>query len=320
MEGDRTSAFIIKMLVIVCEMKKILAIDGGGIKGVYAASLLTEIERLCGGNICDYFDMLAGTSTGAIIAAALSIKIPAHEILELYMDKGKEIFPKEHWKLFRGKYSTQPLKNELKKIFDDKKMNDARTRLLIPTYNLNTDAVQIFKTPHAVDLYFDKDKKMHEVLLATTAAPIYFSPYKMSGGVYVDGGVGANNPSLIALVEGITRCDWNKEDIVILNIGSVTSGKQTTGKEKMGLSNFLILQKCFMNAENQYASNICKLIIGDNYIRIEETVPTGEVALDKVDKTSIEKLSDLGINSAQNYYDLISEKFLSDKSEQLLFK
>ena len=196
-------------------MKKILAIDGGGIKGVYAASLLAEIESLSGTNICDYFDMLAGTSTGAIIAAALSIKIPAHNILELYLNKGEEIFPKEHWKLFRGKYRTQPLKNELEKIFDDKKMGDAGTRLLIPTYNLSTDAVQIFKTPHAKDLYFDKDKKIYEVLLATTAAPVYFSPYKMSGGVYMDGGVGANNPSLIALVEGITRCGWNKEDIMI---------------------------------------------------------------------------------------------------------
>lgn len=290
-------------------MKKILAIDGGGIKGVYAASLLAELERLCGRNICEYFDILAGTSTGAIIAAALAIKIPSRDILELYLDKGKEIFPKEHWKLFKGKYSTQPLKNELKKIFADKKMGDANTRLLIPTYNLSTDAVQIFKTPHAIDLYFDKDKKIYEVLLATTAAPVYFSPYKMSGGIYMDGGVGANNPSLIALVEGVTRCDWNKEDIMILNIGNVSSGKNTTGKEKMGLSNFLTIQQCFMNAQNQYASNICNLIIGDRYIRIEETVKTGEVALDKVDKVSLKKLSDLGINSAKRNYDLIKKRF-----------
>lgn len=301
-------------------MKKILAIDGGGIKGVYAASLLAEIERLCDGYICDYFDMFAGTSTGAIIVAALSVKTPAQDILELYLNKGEKIFPRNHWKLFRGKYSTLPLKNELEKIFDNKKISDACTRLLIPTYNLSTDAVQIFKTPHAKDLYFDKDKKIYEALLATTAAPVYFSPYKMSGGVYMDGGIGANNPSLIALVEGITRCDWNKEDIMILNIGSVTNGKNTTGREKMGLSNFLTIQQCFMNAENQYASNICNLIIGDRYIRIEETVKSGEVALDKVDKTSLKKLCDLGVNSAKKNYDMISKRFLSDMKEQLMFE
>ena len=300
-------------------MKKILAIDGGGIKGVYAASLLAEIERLSGAYICDYFDMLAGTSTGAIIAAALSLKIPAHNVLELYLKKGEKIFPKEHWKLFRGKYGTQPLKNELEEIFDDKKMCDASTRLVIPAYNLSTDAVQIFKTPHATDLYFDKDKKICDVLLATTAAPVYFSPYMMSGGVYMDGGIGANNPSLIALVEGITRCDWKKEEIMILNIGSITSGKNTTGKEKMGLSNFLTIQQCFMNAENQYASNICNLIIGDRYIRIGETVKAGEVALDKVDRVSLKKMCDLGGDSAKRHYDMIRKRFFAEMKEQLTF-
>lgn len=300
-------------------MKKILCLDGGGIKGIYTASLLAEIERLRDGKICDYFDMLAGTSTGAIIAAGLSIEIPAQDILELYLNKGKNIFPKEKWKLFKGKYSAEPLENELKQLFGDKKIGEANTRLLIPTYNLSTDAVQVIKTPHAKDLYYDKDRKIYEVLLATTAAPVYFSPYKMSGGVFMDGGIGANNPSLIALVEGITRCKWKKEDIMILNIGNVTSGKNTTGKEKMGLLSFLTIQQCFMNAENQYASNICNLIIGERYIRIEGKVRLGEVALDKVDKITLKKLSDLGIDSAKRNYDMISKKFLLDMKESLTF-
>lgn len=302
-------------LVITCKMKKILTIDGGGIKGVYTASLLTEIERLAGINMCDCFDMMAGTSTGAIIAAALSMRIPASEILQLYLNEGEKIFPRERWKISRGKYKTQPLKNELERIFGDKKMNDACTRLLIPAYNLSTNSVQVFKTPHAKDLYFDMDRKIYEVLLATTAAPVYFSPYEMNGGVYMDGGVGANNPSLIALVEAETRCAWNKEDILILNIGSVTDGCKTTGKEKMGLSDFLTIQQCFMNAESQYVFNICKLLIGDRYVRIEEKVKSGEVALDKVDKSSLKKLCDLGVNSAQRYYDTIRTNFLDKMIE-----
>lgn len=296
-------------------MKKILAIDGGGIKGTYAASLLAKIEGETG-RICDYFDMLAGTSTGAIIAAALSIKIPAKEILNLYLNKGSVIFPKKCCKLFAAKYNTEPLKEELKKIFSDKKIADACTKLVIPAYNLSTDSVQVFKTPHANDLLFDKDRKLYEVLLATTAAPVYFSPYKMSGGVYMDGGVGANNPSLIALIEGITRCGWDKEDILILNIGSVNNGKNTTGRERMGLSNFLTIQKCFMNAENQYASNICKLLLGENYIRIEENVKKGEVALDNVNKVSLKKMCDLGIDSAQKNVGEIKKIFFSEKKKE----
>lgn len=301
-------------------MKKILAIDGGGMKGVYAASFLTEIEEQCGGNICDYFDMLLGTSTGAIIAAALAVRIPAKKILNLYLEKGKDIFPKERWKLFKGRYDAEPLKNELMQIFGDTEMRDASTRLLIPTYNLSTDAVQIFKTPHAPDLKFDKERLIYDVLLATTAAPIYFSPHKMTGGTYMDGGVGANNPSLIGLVEGITRCQWEKDEIRILNIGSVAGGKNTTGQEKMGLKNFLTVQQCFMNAENQYASNICGLMLGKRYIRIEETVKPGEVAMDRTDKISLKKLMDLGRISAQKNYDSIRRDMLSEKIKPISFR
>lgn len=301
-------------------MKKILAIDGGGIKGVYAASFLTEIEEHCGGSVCDYFDMLLGTSTGAIIAAALAVRIPAKKILNLYLEKGKDVFPKKRWKFFRGKYNAGPLKNELMQIFGDAEMRDASTRLLIPTYNLSTDAVQIFKTPHASDLRFDRKRKIYDILLATTAAPIYFSPHKMTGGIYMDGGVGANNPSLIGLVEGITRCQWEKDEIMILNIGSVTGGKNTTGQEKMGLKNFLTVQQCFMNAENQYASNICRLILGEKYMRIEETVKPGEVAMDRTNNISLKKLIDMGSTSAQKNYDAIRKKLLSDKIEPVSFR
>lgn len=294
-------------------MKKILAIDGGGIKGIYAASLLAQIEEYSGKRICDYFDMLAGTSTGAIIVAALSLGIPAKDILELYLSKGADIFPKSRWKIFNGKYDRKQLEKELMNIFGNRIMKDARTKLLIPTYNLVTDSVQIFKTPHAADLVNDYNKKIYDVLLATTAAPVYFSPYKMNGGVYMDGGVGANNPSLIALIEGLTRCEWNRDDIMILNIGSVSGGKNTSGREKMGIKDFLTIQRCFMSAESQYASNICNLVLGRRYMRIEEVAKPGEVALDKVDEKSLSKLRDLGIESAKRNYDEIKVKFFSEE-------
>lgn len=113
-------------------MRKILSIDGGGIKGIFSASFLAEIEEKCGGPYSEYFDMIAGTSTGAIIAAALSIGIPAQEILNLYLKKGKEIFPKgsTHFKLFHGKYSNEPLKNALIEVFGTKKIKDCQTSVL----------------------------------------------------------------------------------------------------------------------------------------------------------------------------------------------
>lgn len=300
-------------------MKRILTIDGGGIKGIYAASMLAVIEQQKKIQLCDYFDLIAGTSTGGIIAAALSVGIPAQKILDLYLEYGAQIFPSKSWKLLKGKYKTQPLKNALESVFQDKKIVHAKTRLLIPAYNLETDAVRVFKTPHSGDLFYDKDYTLCDILLATTAAPIYFSPHKMRGGTFIDGGIGANNPSLIALVEGVTRCKWSKNDIVLLNIGSVNTGKNTTGKEKMGLVDFLKIQQSFMNAENQFASNICRLILEENYIRVSENVQKGEVGLDNVKKHTLERLKVLGEESAKNNYASLEKKFLLQEKEPVEF-
>ena len=79
----------------------------------------------------------------------------------------------------------------------------------------------MLETPHAEDLLYDKDELLVDILMATTAAPIFFSPYKMKRDVYIDGGVGANNPSMLAIVEGLTRCGWNRNEMRMLSVGSV---------------------------------------------------------------------------------------------------
>lgn len=299
-------------------MKKILSIDGGGIKGVFSASLLAEIEEKCNKSSYEYFDMIAGTSTGAIIAAALSIGIPAREILNIYLQKGKEIFPQEmkFFSLFGGKYSNEPLRNALKEVFGIKKIKDCQTRLLIPAFDLENRKVHIFKTPHSDDLCFDKDCLLVDCLLATTAAPIYYSPYKMRGGVYMDGGVGANNPSMVALVEAMTRCEWKTDEIEMLSIGGVNELHPTTGREKMGLLDALKIQKSFMLAESQYAENVCKLLLKkENYVRISQDALNKQVSLDKVNSNSLKTLQDWGINKAQEYYQTVSQLFFSEKRD-----
>jgi len=301
-------------------MKKILAIDGGGIKGVFSASFLAEVEEKCAGHIFDYFDMIAGTSTGAIIAAALSIGVPAREILNLYVEKGKEIFPHNSrvFRLFGGKYSNESLKKILKEVFGIKKFRDCGTRLLIPAFDLENRKVHVFKTPHTSDLYFDKDRLLVDCLLATTAAPTYFSPYKMQGGIYMDGGIGANNPSMIAVVEAMTRCKWRAEEIQMLSIGGVNELHPTTGTEGMGLLDVLKIQKSFMLAESQYAENICKLFLEEgNYIRVAQDALKGQVSLDKVNVESLKALQDWGVNKAQEYIQVIKTNFFNEEKEKM---
>lgn len=303
-------------------MRKILTIDGGGIKGIFSASFLAEIEEKCDGMFSEYFDMVAGTSTGAIIAAALSIGIPAREILDLYLERGKEIFPQgsASFKLFGGKYSNEPLKKALTEVFGTKKIKDCQTRLLIPAFDLENRKVHIFKTPHSEDLYFDKESLLVDCLLATTAAPIYFSPYQMHGGIYMDGGIGANNPSMIAVVEAMTRCEWKTNEIQLLSVGGVNELHPTTGNEKMGLLDALKIQKSYMLAENQYAESVCKLFLREgNYIRITQDALNGQVSLDKVSDKSSKALKDWGINKAQENIQTIHKLFFEQKKEDVHF-
>lgn len=302
-------------------MKKILTIDGGGIKGVFAASFLAELENMCRIKIGDYFDLIAGTSTGGIIAAAIALGIPAQKILQLYLENGKMIFPvHRRLPLFHGKYNSAPLENILSEIFGSYCLKDCKTRLLIPAFNLISKKVRVFKTSHAQDLYYDKDLAIKDCLLATTAAPTYFNPYKMEGGVFVDGGIGANNPSLIALVEGITRCGWLSSEISLLSIGGVTEFGIVTGNEKMGLFHVNKIVKCFMEAESQYAENICNIMLPHRqYFRINQMVEHGQVSLDKVSEKSLSRLKDLGVDSAVRYVDDIKQNFLYNKADKVQF-
>jgi patatin-like phospholipase/acyl hydrolase len=298
-------------------MAKILSIDGGGIKGIFAASMLAEIEKKCNVRICDYFDMIAGTSTGGIIAAALSIGVPAEQIMNLYINKAKRIFPEKRCILksvLGAKYSSDPLREELNIIFKDMQIKNCLTRLLIPTYDIANRKVHIFKTPHAKDLIFDKDLKIVDCLLATTAAPTYLKPHQMYGGAFIDGGIGANNPALIAVIEGITRCGWKKEEIKVLSIGGINElSGATNGTETMGVVNTNKILKCFMNAESQYAENISKLLIKkENYMRINNDALNNQVSLDNVSENSLIILKNWGINQAQYNICSIKDMFFQE--------
>ena len=302
-------------------MKKILTIDGGGIKGIFAASFLAEIEKRCGVEIGCYFDLIAGTSTGAIIAAALANGISAQTVLKLYLEKGEKIFSKTNKvPLFTTKYETEPLQTALEEVFGDSKLNECKTRLVIPAFNLQTGETRVFKTLHSKDLYIDGDLRIVDCLLATTAAPLFFEPHEMHGGIYIDGGVGANNPATIALVEGLTRCGWTKDEIGMLSIGGVNKLSPTDGSEKMGIMDALKIQKCFMYAESQYSHNICNIMLPQGqYQRVDYTPQNGLVSLDDVSEKSKNNLKKWGENQAMKYMNQIKQMFLEEKISKPIF-
>ncbi|MES2410610.1 MAG: CBASS cGAMP-activated phospholipase [Bacteroidota bacterium] len=234
---------------------KILSIDGGGIKGLYSSTILAEFEEKYNCQISDYFDMICGTSTGGLIALALSLKIPASEICSFYETEGSKIFPSFRKVKFRntkisrgllnqmfwgGKFSDKELKKSLEKIFGEAKIGDSNNLLCIPSYTITEARPFIFKFDHKEgNLDRDNGAKMVDVALATSAAPTYFPmaeiPY-YNNKQFIDGGVWGNNPTLVGLLEALDYFvgkDKEFDKLKILSISSLSlSGGKPTGLKR----------------------------------------------------------------------------------------
>lgn len=209
---------------------RILSIDGGGICGILPASVLTELERrfLGGQSVARYFDMIAGTSTGRIIALGLANGHPASKIRDFYISRGGNIFPPptriRHFarQLRRGHryiYERGPLETELLDIFGDSVLGQARTRLCIPAFEGCHGEPWIFKTPHHPHYQKDRVERMVTVGLSTAAAPTFFEALPNNGYMMVDGGLWANNPVMSAVVDALACYDMDLAQIQILSLG-----------------------------------------------------------------------------------------------------
>lgn len=239
--------------------KRILALDGGGLRGVLTLGILREIETLLRERHGDpslrlghYFDLIAGTSTGAIIAAGLSLGMSVDEVHGHYMNLGKIVFKRNllRWGALRAKFDSDNVREALVDVFGERKLDskDFLTGLLVVTKRLDTgSAWPITNNPNAK--YFkggansttipNADYPLWQVVRASTAAPSYFDPetidigraeggMKAVTGDFVDGGVSpSNNPTLQALMtatmEGY-RFGWAVGEKV-LQVVSVGTGK-----------------------------------------------------------------------------------------------
>lgn len=239
---------------------KILSIDGGGIKGLYSATILKEFEEKFDCHISDYFDMICGTSTGGLIALALALKIPANEICDFYETEGPKIFPNSTsinffgkkisrrfmMQLFKGgKYSDNPLKKALTNIFKESKIADSNNLLCIPSYTITEARPFVFKYDHTI-LDRDNAALMVDVALATSAAPTFFPMAEIpfyNNKQFIDGGVWANNPTLVGLLEALTYFvgngkEYNKLKILSISSLSITGGQPTGLKRERSFLNW----------------------------------------------------------------------------------
>jgi patatin-like phospholipase/acyl hydrolase len=181
---------------------KVLAIDGGGIRGLIPALVLAEIERRSGRRIADLVDLVAGTSTGAILACALTKPdpMPAARIAEIYVEEGPRIFDRSLLKRITSvegyldeRYDSAGLVAALRRYLGTARLADASPAILLTAYDI--------QRRRAVLLRRDYDASMVDAAHASSAAPTYFEPALVNGAALVDGGVFATNPAMLAYAE-----------------------------------------------------------------------------------------------------------------------
>ncbi len=206
---------------------KILAIDGGGIRGVFPAHILNCLQKRLGIDVNNYFDMIAGTSTGSIIASAIACKISPEKIIKLYKEKGRKIFvgknvllPKFIKPAFISLYKNEGLIKILKEEFGDIKLGDIKIPLLLPATDIGNGSVHVFKSGYSSDFSRDIERFVYEAVSASCSAPIYFDPIRIDKYLLADGGVWANNPSLAAVIDAKKRLNIDFDKIKIFSLGT----------------------------------------------------------------------------------------------------
>lgn len=215
------------MAIVVQKPFQILALSGGGFRGLYTAKLIADVESDIRAPLASRFDLVTGTSIGGILALALALEIPAQAIVDMFVGHGKEIF-KRRWSmmgLLRAPYSPAPLSALLSdsKLFGDRLLGACKHPVIIPSLNYSTGEPVLFKTPHHIDFKRDHKHRIVDVALATSAAPGYFPRHAFNNSQYVDGGLYANAPGALGVHEAHKFFDRELDNVRLLSVGTMSS-------------------------------------------------------------------------------------------------
>ncbi len=271
---------------------QVLALNGGGLRGIFTAATLAAWEEDFETSVADHFDLIVGTSTGGIIALALGLGMSPTDVLSIYLDKGERIFPRagraRHGllrRLLRPRYDAGELRAVLQDRFGDQLLGDSRVRLAIPSYDLAADHVHLFRTPHHRDLRRDWRVSAVDVALATAAAPLFLPTHRVEAHRLIDGGVWANNPTLVGVAECFDRLGGERGRIRVLNVGTTSEIRERRATLDDGgmlawRSDGL---EVMLRGQCLAATNHAQLILGrTNVVRVDVPTPEGLHMLDSV--------------------------------------
>ncbi len=281
----------------VPDLVKVLSIDGGGVRGIIPAIVLGKLEEKTGKPVAELFDLICGTSTGGLIALALTKgdeqgnpTWTARDLVQFYEEEGREIFPSWRWeklrlfkKLFGAKHCGRKLRAALLGYLNQTRLKDALTDVLIVSYDIERSVPWVFRSRKAKGSPANYDFPIADVACATCSAPTYFPPMQMAieeGRNYlalVDGGVVANNPAMHAYVEA--RAMYPRSDILLVSLGTgdVHQRVPYTGEKGWGLFKWAqpIMKVILDGVSKSVHSHLRQLLREDRYFRFQVELQKG---------------------------------------------
>ena len=259
----------------------VLALDGGGARGIYSAQILACIEQLTGVPVREHFDLIAGTSTGSIIAGAAAVGIPMARVVELFEDESPRIFRKRRLGSFhiRSKYSRRSLEEVVRSCVSGLTLGEVSTPLMILGSDISTGGVHVFKSRYLKDLgepyVRDANVVLSDAILASCAAPTFFDPVSVGDFLLADGGLWGNNPSIMALTESVSKFGRSVEQVRILSIGTGHSVNLYSQNRLWGLVTGWGREKLVsyvLRLQSDASANMAKLLLADRYLRIDPEI------------------------------------------------
>lgn len=287
-------------------MKKILSIDGGGIRGLIPALVLAEIEARTNKPIAQSFDLIAGTSTGGILALGLSkgdgngrSKYSARDLAGFYRERGKDIFTRSLWKgitsvggLADELYPQAGLERALSDYFANDRLGDGLVKTLITTYDIHRREPLFLKSwrqEYSAVL-------MRDAARATSAAPTYFEPASITVGdskrALIDGGVFINSPAVSAYAEA-KRIFPEENDFLVVSLGTgeLIRPIPYDDAKNWGKAAWLLpLLSCVFDGIADAADYQLKTFLGDRYVRLQARLTTASDDMDNATNGNLENL------------------------------
>lgn len=334
---------------------QILSLIGGGIRGAFITSYLKELEQKLGRPIAESFDLIAGTSTGGIIAAGLALGMSAEAMHKFYIDYGRQIFsprppyrakgwmrfvfPLGNWvfqrrtgsgldSAFRARFCPHALQTAFEHGFADQTLKSIEfTRLIIPTVNLSRGQPHIFRSRHLPIAVRDQDLKISDVVIAATAAPTYFPHRQIRDEAYVDGGVWAADPSILAFCEAMriqqfcsrqgVDPSYSTAGVHLLSIG--TGRAQFSLKPPGGDAGLLFwaprVADLMGTSQAQGLHLPLKYLLGDRYRHVNFRM---ERKWDLADVENIPALFEMGEQRAAATFNWVRDSFLQHRRQRFV--